>query len=73
MEKQYNINMKVSEPTEKILNDIFGIYKENYPELGDEEIWGYFVEDMLESYLEGVEQEEGEDTEEDDSEDENNS
>ncbi|UFX83034.1 hypothetical protein [Candidatus Absconditicoccus praedator] len=66
MEEEITINAKVAEPTKKIIEDIRGIYKENYPDLSEEYINGYMLEDMLEAFLEGGE-EDDEGPEEDDS------
>ncbi len=56
------INANVSEATDKILSDIISIYKENYPDIEEKEIWGYVIEDMLEAYLEWSEEEDPEAT-----------
>ncbi len=61
MEETIEIKAKVAEPTKKILEDIKWIYQENYTDLSEEQIYGYMIEDMLEAYLEGSEEEVWED------------
>lgn len=64
-----NINASISETTLNILEDIKAVYKENYSDLSDADLWGYMIEDMLESYLEGSDEEdELEDSEKEDEE-----
>lgn len=46
------IEANVTESTTKILEDVYSIYKENYSDVWDKELWGYLIEDMLEAYLE---------------------
>ncbi len=68
--EKVTINANVADSTKKILEDVFKIYKENYSDISDEDLWWYMIEDMLEAYLEWPDEEDENEEEYDDEEDE---